>query len=321
MKELLDRYFWGELSDLEKKKLFDLIESDNENKTEFIHTQHAVTLSSLLPKKGDKEWTERMRLKLDARIKRRRNRRLAVRSFKYAAVFALLTVNAWFISEKITGSRQELLFTTIEVPKGQRVSMTFADGTEAWLSPRTVVKMPNDFNRKNRTIELDGEGFFSVTKDTQKPFIVKTRQYDIKVLGTKFNVFAYSENPRFEADLVEGCVQIMSSSCSENYISLKPNEKASLVNDRLVKSYSIFDNEEYLKNGIFNFKNKQFTEILDYLSLWNNIKFELKAATQLDRPISGKFRQSDEIENILKALQEVHRFKFRKIADERIEIY
>lgn len=199
--------------------------------------------------------------------------------------------------------------------------MTLQDGTEAWLSPRSVIKIPNEFSKDERSVELDGEGFFSVTKDAKRPFIVKTQRYDIKVLGTRFNVFAYSESERFETNLVKGSVQVTNNSKPEENIILKPYEMVSLSNGNLIKTAASFNNEEYLKSGIFYFSNKKFSEILDYLTLWYNVKFDVKSSARIDQYVSGKFRQSDEIERILKALQGVHHFQYKIINNEEIEIY
>lgn len=321
MDKQIDKYFAGELSDIEKKELFDLIESDEANKKEFIRMQNIVVLSKLFRKKGDKELADDMFAQLDASISRKRVQHLLLNTLKYAAVAIIILLNGWLISGKFFPEEKEILYTKIEVPKGQRVFMTFADGTEAWLSPRSIIRIPNEFKDNERLVELDGEGFFSVTKDTQRPFIVKTKQYNIRVLGTKFNVFAYSESNKFETDLVEGSVEVSSSLNPAEQIVLKPNEKAFILNNKLVKSAFLFNNEAYLKDGVFSFDNKQFSEIIDYLSVWYNIKFELRPSAGADRYVTGKFRQSDEIERILKALQGVHPFKYRIITNEKIEIY
>lgn len=321
MNEQLDKYFLGELSETEKKALFDQIESTSENKAEFIRMQNTVTISQLAKQNGDNEWAGKKMKELENRINRKQARKLYLNLAKYAAVVAILLANIWLFTDKFITEDKAPLYTKIEVPKGQRIYMTFQDGTEAWLSPRSVIKIPNEFSKNERSVELDGEGFFAVTKDAKRPFIVKTGNYNVKVLGTRFNVFAYSESKRFETNLVEGRVQILDNNKPDESIILTPNEMVSLVDGNLIKSKSVFNNEEYLKSGIFYFSNKKFSEILDYLTLWYNVKFEIKDPAQTDQYISGKFRQSDEIERILKALQGVHPFKYKIVTDEIIEIY
>lgn len=321
MNEQLDKYFFGELSNIEKRALFDQIESDPANKAEFIRMQNTVTISKLGEQSGDNEWATQKMEELGSRINHKKTRNLYLNLAKYAAVAAILLVNIWLLTDKFIPKEKTVLYTKIEVPKGQRIYMTLQDGTKAWLSPRSVIKIPNEFSNKERSVELDGEGFFSVTKDTERPFIVKTKQYDIKVLGTKFNVFAYSESNRFETNLVEGSVQVINNNRPQENVILKPNEMVSLFNGNLIKSTASFNNEEYLESGIFYFSNKKFSEILDYLTLWYKVKFDIKNTAQIDQYVSGKFRQSDDIERILKALQGVHHFRYKIVNNEEIEIF
>lgn len=319
MDEQLNKYFTDDLSVEEKNRLFDQINDNEEAKQEYARMQISVALSSMLHQEGDEAWSTDKMKQLKAQVRMKKIRILSMHALKYAAVIIVAILGTWFFTSEHTGNDAD--FTQIEVPAGQRVYVTLADGTEAWLSPRTKVKVPNRFNKDNRVVELDGEGYFSVTKDARRPFIVKTQNYDIKVLGTKFNVFAYSESNRFEADLVEGAVQVYSRSNQEDNLILAPNEKAYLENNRLLKASHVFNNEEYLKNGIFSFTGVPFSEILNYLSLWYNVKFESKNASSLSHKVSGKFRQSDEVKDILKALQGVHRFNYRFMNEKLIEIY
>lgn len=321
MNEQLDKYFLGELSDTEKAILFDQIESSPKNKTEFIRMQNTVTISKLAEQSKDNEWAAQKMKELETSINRKQIRRFYLNAAKYAAVIAILLANIWLLTDKFIPEEKLPLYTQIEVPKGQRIYMTFQDGTEAWLSPRSVIRIPSEFSKDERSVELDGEGFFSVTKDAKRPFIVKTQQYNIKVLGTKFNVFAYSKSKRFETNLVEGRVQVFNNHDPEENIILQPNEMVALTNGNLIKSMASFNNEDYLESGIFYFSNKKFSEILDYLTLWYNVKFSIKDSAKIDQYVSGKFRQSDDIERILKALQGVHHFKYKIINNEEIEIY
>lgn len=320
MKDELDKYFSGELSDKEKNALFDKIDTDKNYKSEFILMQNTAALSKLHSRKGDEEFAVRMMSDLVKNIKRRQVRRICWSITKYAALIALLIINGWVLTSKVI-TPEKIEYTTVEAPAGQRVCMTLMDGTEVWLSPRSILRISNNFNKDDRLVELDGEGYFSVTKNAKKPFVVQTQKHNVKVLGTRFNVFAYSESSRFETDLMEGRVEIFDKDNPERLIELSPGEKISFENSRLIKTKSQFNNEEYLKNGIFSFSNKPFREILEYLTLWYDVEFDIKDSAKKELPVSGKFRQSDEVKNILKALQGVHTFRYEEINERKIEIY
>lgn len=321
MDGILNKYFKGELSAEEKRVLFDKIDSDEAYKSEFIRMQNIMALTGVLPQKGDKQWSNRMKDDLDKKLRKKQTYRIIRNVSKYAAIFILVILNVWLFVGRNSEVPETTLYTTIKVPKGQRVNLTLEDGTEVWLSPRSVLKIPNRFDKDQRRVELDGEGFFSVSKDMQRHFIVQTKQHNIQVLGTEFNVFAYSESPQFTTNLIKGQVEVFDRNHPTESILLNPNERVSLVGDRLVKEATAFNGGELLKSGIFGFRNKPFGEILEHLSLWYDVKFDIKQNIQTDFIITGKFKQTDDIESVLKALQDVYFFKYKIVTDEIIEIY
>lgn len=321
MDKKLDKYFSGEMPASEKKEFFTWLQTEPDEKKEFARIKNTLAITELTKRETDEENTSKGMEELYRRIHLRSIRHHRLNMLKYAAVALVLVAASWFLSAEYTLRNQPSLYTEVNAPKGQRVNMTLADGSTVWLSPRTKIRIPNQFNRNSRTIELDGEGYFSVIKNTKQPFIVKTQQYNIEVLGTHFNVFSYSERDRFETSLVEGSVLVYNKDNKEEQIYLNPNEKVSLINNVMVKSKSDFDNKEYLNNGIFSFRSKPFVDILDYLSLWYNVEFKVTGTMALTRKISGKFRLSEEVENILEALQSVHHFNYKKITDDLFEIY
>ena len=298
MNDELKKYFTGAMSATEKADFLNRLRNNPEAKKEFARMKAVWAISGLTSQEGDREKTATGIAEFDKRLKRRSIRRFRIGLLKYAAAICLLVTTTWFISNRYAQIGQKDLYTEINVPKGQRVNMTLPDGTSVWLSPQSKIKIPNAFNRKSRTVELNGEGYFEVTKNAKKPFIVKTQRFNIQVLGTRFNVFAYAgKENKFETCLVEGRVLVYN------------------------KTNSNFDNEEYLKSGIFSFRSKPFGEILNYLTLWYNVQFKFTGDVKLDERISGKIRQSEDVDNILIALQGVYHFKFKKTDDEHYEIY
>lgn len=321
MNDELDRYFSGEMQEDEKKAFFKELQENPEARTEFARMKNTEAITGLLEQKGDPEKTWGGFMDLNRRMNLRTVRRARISWLKYAAVACLLLAGSWFLSREYTLHHQETLYTEIEVPKGQRVHVLLTDGSSVWLSPRTKIRIPNQFERTQRVVELDGEGYFEVAKDQVRPFTVKTDQFNVKVLGTKFNVFSYTEKAGFETCLLEGSVLVYNNRNEGDKIQLKPNEKVLAVDGKLIKSTSDFNNDSYLQSGVYSFQGKPFVEILDILSLWYDVRFKVTGTLALGRRISGKFRQSEEVENILTALQGVHHFNFRKIADDQFEIF
>ena len=321
MNELIDKYFAGEMTDREKKDLFDRIETDETLKKEFLRMQNVVALTGILSLQDDPEVSRKGKQHFAQLLFRKRLKRTIIVSLKYAAVFAVLIAGTFYVTKQYLSEEFGKNYTMITAPKGQRVKVDLPDGTVAWLSPCSSLRLSASFNESDRKVELDGATYFDVAKNPEKPFIVSAKGYRIRVLGTKFNISAYKNSAEFETDLVEGCVHIYDPTDIRNEVFLQPKEKAVLWGDRLMKRESDFDNEEYLKNGIVSFLSEPFGRVLNSVALWNDVNFKIERSVNATQRISGKFRQSDSLESILKALQGAMPFKYKIVSEEEIIIY
>ena len=321
MNELIDKYFAGEMTDREKKDLFDRIETDETLKKEFLRMQNVVVLTGILSRQDDPEVSRKGKQHFAKLLFRKRLKRTITVSLKYAAVFAVLIAGTFYVTKQYLSEEFGKNYTMITAPKGQRVKVDLPDGTVAWLSPCSSLRLSASFNESDRKVELDGATYFDVAKNLEKPFIVSAKGYRVRVLGTKFNISAYKNSAEFETDLVEGCVHIYDPADIRNEVFLQPKEKAVLWGDRLMKRESDFDNEEYLKNGIVSFLSEPFGRVLNSVALWNDVNFKIERSVNATQRISGKFRQSDSLESILKALQGAMPFKYKIVSEEEIIIY
>lgn len=130
---------------------------------------------------------------------------------KYAAAIVIVCLLAANIFQAYRGKPSDVVDTnTIEVPVGQRVFITLADGTKVWLNSNSVLSYPGKFDQKNRTVRLDGEGYFEVTTDQEHPFVVITSMLKVSVLGTKFNMQAYPDDD-IAVTLLEGQLHVQAS--------------------------------------------------------------------------------------------------------------
>ena len=149
------------------------------------------------------------------------------------------------------------MYNEIHVRKGGRANTVFlSDGSKVILNAATTFRYPTSFNGKNRQVYLDGEAYFEVSKDVEKPFVVKLKKQEITVLGTTFNVQAYAHEPYSEVTLLTG--QILLEAFNERGESmsrmyLKPDQKA--LSDNSTGSVS-------LQEGTISFYRKTFGELL-----------------------------------------------------------
>jgi ferric-dicitrate binding protein FerR (iron transport regulator) len=321
MHPLLNKYFAGTITDVEKSILFR--ESDNNAglKEEFARLQNIMAISAMIHKENDEQWAAQKMNELMHTSFRRTVRRISLAALKYAAVAISVSCVWMFASLNPTEKTGSNGYTSIEVPQGQTIHVTLADGTETWLSSRTKLNIPARFNEQERTVELDGEALFRVSENIDKPFTVKTRQYNIRVTGTLFNVFAYAESPLFKTDLMEGSVFVYNKDDVRKAVCLNPEETVFLKDGQLVKTHSAFSYSRYMMNGIYYFENTPFKDMIDCLELWYNVKIHLRNTETGACVFSGKFRQSDKIELILQAIKETGKFNYKRINEREFEIY
>ena len=149
---------------------------------------------------------------------------------KYAAIFILAFslggLLFYYISKRqINYPRQS--FSELVVPLGSRAQFTLSDGTAVTLNAGSKLKYDNSFGIKDRIVQLEGEGYFKVAKDTSRPFMVRTSHLNIMAMGTAFNVKAYSDDKTIETTLVEGSVKIeeKNNKIRTEVMVLKPNQK------------------------------------------------------------------------------------------------
>lgn len=321
MNELIDKYIAGKITYEEKRRLFSLLDTDEILKKEFLQMQNAIAFVGMMEHSGDGGISKSGKKRFMQILFRRKAKRVLIASMKYAAVMLLLVCVTYFITRRQVAEEFSRNYTVVTAPKGQRVKVALPDGTIAWLSPCSSLRYSSSFNNEDRNVELDGATFFDVTKNPSKPFIVSAKNYKIEVLGTKFNIFAYSASPEFETDLVEGAVHIYDDRNKQIELFLQPHEKAVLCDDKLVKRTSAFNNEDYLKNGVVTFQSEAFGRVINSISLWNGVKFTIEPSVDAAKQISGKFRQSDTVESILKALQGATSFRYKMVSEEEIILY
>ena len=175
-----------------------------------------------------------------------------------------------------TGNSDSLSFQgtqkhVIQIPKGGEYELILPDGTHVWINSDSELSFPTQFDSTRREVFLTGEAYFSVTKDKEKPFIVKVNEdIEIKVLGTQFNVQAYQDENTIETTLCEGSVNVsdgkqkvtLTPSLQAVYSKSTKNLITRKVDTRLYSSW---------KDGLFVFENKTLEEIMTTLSRWYNI--------------------------------------------------
>lgn len=173
------------------------------------------------------------------------------------------------------GVAQEVAYNTLSTPKGGQYALTLADGTRVWLNAASSIRFPTAFTGKQRQVDIQGEAYFEVAHNTAQPFIVHTGGVSVEVLGTHFNVNAYSDEDAITTTLEEGSVKLSIGNVSR---VLKPDQQA--VMERATGGIIVtpVDAEEMIawKDGLFVFSNADMREVTRQLSRWYNVEVILK---------------------------------------------
>lgn len=301
--ELILKHLSGHTSDEETEQLTNWVNENAENQNLFAEMQNSYIYlaSSLSPDNQKSAFNEIINQISNTKEKKR----ISVgRIYSIAAAILLPLVLggfAWFYQWS-SGSSEPELFTEIVAPPKHNSQITLSDGTQVWLSPESKLRYSQNYGLKTRNVILDGEGYFEVTKNQEKPFTVETGHLKVKVLGTSFNLEAYSNEAIVRTTLVRGSLQIESELISKDVL-LSPGDRISFdVNSRQITSEKV-NTEIYrlVKDGMIIFKRNTLTEVCRKLERWFMIPIELNDTNNQDLLFTAKF-QDESIERILQIL-------------------
>ncbi len=233
--------------------------------------------------------------------------------FRVAAVLALpiMLGIGWYLGSGRNAA--ETAMCEVTAPKGQISKCVLADGTEIWLNAGTTIKYDPSLRGNLREVKLDGEAYFKVSKNKHKPFVVTTKYARIKVLGTVFNLKAYSGDNKVETTLEEGSVEFSMNGSSAKPVELKPGEQIvfNSSENKLTRSKV----ETYLhtawKDGKYVFKDADLRTIIAELERLYDVRIHLQNDSMLQLHFRGMFEYDQNIFSALETLERTTNMKYR----------
>lgn len=195
---------------------------------------------------------------------------------------------------------------------GEQKRLLLPDSSEIWLNAGSTITYPQTFAEDKRLVTLDGEAYFIVSKDTTKPFIVETSQLSVKVLGTKFNVRAYTDDERISTTLTSGKVEVNVRSQLPRI--LQPNER--LTYDKSTSHVDIstvesIDTDSWIKGRLF-FTNATAEEIFRTLERRYNTTIENTLSIPATRRYTVKFLKNENLNEMLNILADIIGFTYQQ---------
>lgn len=268
---------------------------DNEKLLEQVYFTLQVTNRLRVIESVD---TEKALLRFKSRISKQ-NRKVSMhRTFiVLQQIAAVLFIPVLVAATYLLMQQGENAVHTMRVHSNPGVVSSFdlPDGSKVWLNAGSTLTYPSEFTADNRMVELNGQGYFEVTKNRHQPFIVKAGTgYAVEVLGTSFNVSAYSDDDLIETTLVEGSVKLMITGINGKQITrkLEPNQKADYQkgSDQLDISAVNTEYDTAWKNGEIIFRNHPMDQVLKVLSRHYRVKFDVQDEQAMSSIITARFK-------------------------------
>jgi len=231
-----------------------------------------------------------------------------------------ITVNNQQIEAKTEAKQSEkITYNQIIVPGGKRTMLTLSDSTKIWINAGSRVIFPRKFEEKQRKIFVEGEAYLQVAKNEKKPFIVETpAKFDIRVLGTSFNVCTYPELKHATVVLAEGKINLLGE--NNQHKILAPNQLIQIDKTGLMGEVVPVDASEYSSwtKGLLVLNSQPFNEVMERLHIYFGVS--IKMDEKLNKKISGQLELKDNLEDILSGLQNILPYSYSITEDGVYEI-
>ena len=307
--ELIIGYLQGRLQGRSLDDFYAWVNESADNKKLFFETK--ALYEACAPSRGASEIHDSWLRLLDKRKSRQRKRySLLTRISTYAAVAmfaAAITSTVFIFSSREYDDR----ITSYVGGDGLEADVVvLPDGTRVSLGTRTSFSYDSRYGKSERIVQLEGEAYFEVAKNKKIPFFVNTEINRVKVVGTHFNVCAYKGSNEFETTLIEGIVDIYPIGSDQVITRLTKDEFFGSYNGKYKKT--TLPSYEYLrwKEGLYCFDDAPFNSLLNKLEKYYNVNISVRNLNILNYRCTGKFKEQDGIEHILKVIQKDHKFTY-----------
>ncbi|HKJ41831.1 MAG TPA: FecR domain-containing protein [Sunxiuqinia sp.] len=298
----------GQLGKDHKEELLSQLDQDSESKKEFGKLKNAWALASSQKKMPDYQ-KEKLYLDFKEQLENRKSkgRVRALNFWRYAAVFILAVglsslffyTSPNFISQLASGTH----FTTAIAENGQISKVILPDLSVVWLNSGSTIKYNNNFDVNNREIQLTGQAFFQVTKNKHLPLKVFSKNLEVKVVGTRFDVSAYPEDHEIKVVLERGKVIMHNTKIRESHYELNPGEMAQFDPSSGKVARKKVNPKRFIswKDGILIFRDDPMAEVIPQLQRRYNVNIIVKDPKIFNSVFTATIKD-ETLEDILKSI-------------------
>ncbi|MBO9729647.1 MAG: FecR domain-containing protein [Chitinophaga sp.] len=172
------------------------------------------------------------------------------------------------LAYQLNGQSGEVTYNTVSTPRGGQYQVVLPDGTKVWLNAASSLHFPTAFTGTERVVEVTGEAYFEVAQQDNQPFKVKVRGLEVKVLGTHFNVNAYTDEASINTTLLEG--KVMVSHLGKNAV-ISPGQQAQVKEEITIVPHADIETLMAWKEGRFSYNNMELQSIMRQISRWYDV--------------------------------------------------
>lgn len=211
------------------------------------------------------------------------------------------------------------VYNKVETPKGGEYCVTLADGTKVYLGAMSSIRFPVQFDGEKREVEVSGEAYFDVIRDTAHPFVVTVEGLNVEVLGTSFNVRGYADEQNMEVTLVSGKVKVDKEGYS---CVLEPNEQAvwDKKTDKLTSMMVDVESFVAWKSGKLNIRNQRLEDVLIRLCKWYDIQVFFVNEEAKDVRFYANMDRYGDLNELLKKFELTEQVRF-EIEGDVVRVY
>ena len=200
--------------------------------------------------------------------------------------------------------KQKVQIHRLSIPRGETFKVVLSEGTEVFLNSDSRLVYPTVFKGKDRIVSLEGEAYFKVSKDVEHPFIVKTGNVQVRVLGTEFNVRGYSPAD-VRITLITGKVAV-SDTCGTHNVEMEPGQSAQLSTDGTFAVSEVnIESFLYWKEGFFYFDDIPLADMMKEIGRWYNIDIEFRNSKIMDLRMHFFANRHQDIFNLIELLNRI----------------
>lgn len=232
-------------------------------------------------------------------------------SISISASTEIRDTNYTLVYNKTTPKPGDLEYNILKTPKGGEYRLVLADGSKVWLNAASELKYPINFSGSERKVFIEGEAYFEIAKNKDKPFIVHTKGYDVEVLGTSFNIMAYNNEQQIATTLDEGAVKITRGG-KEKPVYLYPGQQAILQENSNRIEVADVDTYQYTswKDGLFVFKSEPLGSITRKISKWYNCEIQFADSELENTKFTGTLRRDIDLDKLLDIISQTCQIDF-----------